>query len=411
MLTRAVSLLLFVPLYCAGQSDAELDRLRGLWESNHWFALRETLPGVVPQPLFYQAAVACAFHDLKRCEQATARFFKIGQPDAFPAAHNFLVALYMRAGRFREALKHREDILRLAGTPEQGDSLRRLLAAFSTYPDFSVASRHPSTVRGEFRNGHLFIPVFVAGVAGSYILDTGANFSTLTESEARRLGLRAMDLNVDASQIGDSSGKGVERPKFAVAERVSVGEIHLRNVPFLVVSDGPQAFSALPSGYRGALGIQVLLAFRTIRWDSDGTVYIDSPESKRRTTPTSNLCFSGLDTFAQATFANGALDVQVDTGADSSLFFQRFARQFPNIIRASGTPGTKWLGGAGGAADASATVLPEIAVRLGGLMTTLRPAYVLAKDVDSDGTVGMDILSQAREVLLDFQLMRLTLSK
>jgi hypothetical protein len=147
------------------------------------------------------------------------------------------------------------------------------------------------------------------------------------------------------------------------------------------------------------------------RWDSDGTVYIDSPESKRRTTPTSNLCFSGLDTFAQATFANGALDVQVDTGADSSLFFQRFARQFPNIIRASGTPGTKWLGGAGGAADASATVLPEIAVRLGGLMTTLRPAYVLAKDVDSDGTVGMDILSQAREVLLDFQLMRLTLSK
>ena len=125
----------------------------------------------------------------------------------------------------------------------------------------------------------------------------------------------------------------------------------------------------------------------------------------------SNLCFSGLDTFTQAKFASGVLDVQVDTGTDSSLFFQRFARQYPNIIEASGTPGTKWLGGAGGATEAPATILPEIAVRLGGLMTTLRPAYVLTKDVESDGTVGMDILSQAREVLLDFQAMRLTLSK
>jgi hypothetical protein len=317
----------------------------------------------------------------------------------------------MRVGRFRDALKHRDEILRLAGTPKQGDSLRKLLAAFSRYSDFSVASRHSSTVRGEFRSGHLFIPVYVSGVAGNYILDTGANFSTVTESEAKRLGLRAIDLNVDASQIGETSGKGVERPKFAVAERVSIGEIHIRNVPFLVVSDEPEAFSALPSGYRGALGIQILLACRTIRWDSDGKVYLGSPESKRRTLSSSNLCFSGLDTLTQAKFASGVLDVQVDTGTDSSIFFQRFARQYPNIIEASGTPGTKWLGGAGGTTEAPATILPEIAVRLGGLMTTLRPAYVLTKDVEADGTVGMDILSQAREVLLDFQAMRLTLSK
>jgi hypothetical protein len=132
MFARAACALLFVPLCCVGQSDADLDRLRRLWESNHWFALRDTLPGVVPQPLFYQAAVACAFHDVKHCEQSTQRFFKIGQPDAFPAAHNFLVALYMRAGRFRDALKHRDEILRLAGTPEQGDRLRRLLAAWLT---------------------------------------------------------------------------------------------------------------------------------------------------------------------------------------------------------------------------------------------------------------------------------------
>jgi hypothetical protein len=221
-----------------------------------------------------------------------------------------------------------------------------------------------------------------------------------------------MDLNVDASQIGDASGMGVGHPKFAVAERGSVGEIHMTHVPFLVVSDEPEAFSPLPSGYRGAIGIQVLLACRRIQWDSDAKMYLAGAESKRGTTSSSsNLCFSGFVTFTQAPFASGVLDVQVDTGADGSVFYQRFARQYPNMIQASGTAGTKWVGGADGAIEASATILPEIAVRVGGVMTTFRPPYVLAKDVASDGTVGMDILNQAREVLLDFQAMKLTLSK
>jgi hypothetical protein len=118
-----------------------------------------------------------------------------------------------------------------------------------------------------------------------------------------------------------------------------------------------------------------------------------------------------LNVFTPAAFAKGALDVQVDTGADESYLFQRFAEQYPDIIRGSGTPGSKWVGGAGGEAEVQSTILPAISLGLGGLTTTLQPAYVLARNPASHGTVGMDLLNQAQEVLFDFQAMRFTLSK
>jgi hypothetical protein len=56
--------------------------------------------------------------------------------------------------------------------------------------------------------------------------------------------------------------------------------------------------------------------------------------------------------------------------------------------------------------------LPEIQLRVGGLHTTIRPAQVFAKPVGDGfhhGLLGMDVLSQAREVSIDFRSMMLEL--
>jgi hypothetical protein len=81
--------------------------------------------------------------------------------------------------------------------------------------------------------------------------------------------------------IGDVGGKGVASLKFTVVDRMELGRIHLRNVAFLVVSDEPDAFSSLPPGYRGAIGIQVLVACRTRYWNSDGTVQLDGAPQRK----------------------------------------------------------------------------------------------------------------------------------
>jgi hypothetical protein len=66
----------------------------------------------------------------------------------------------------------------------------------------------------------------------------------------------------------------------------------------------------------------------------------------------------------------------------------------------------------GGSVERQATVLPEVQLQVGGLETTLRPAAIFAKPVGDDfhhGLLGMDLLSQAQEVRIDFRSMTLQL--
>jgi hypothetical protein len=399
-------MLWFAFLFVPGGIAADPDALRKLWDSRQWFALREAVEHQIDAPPFFRAAVACAFSEIKSCERQCERLISSETPSEFlPVAHNFLVNLYVREGRFRTALRHREAVLAIQKRDPERDSLRSLIAAYAGSPDLSVMSRKATTIQGEFRGRLLFLPLTVNGVYGKYIIDTGANFSTITESEAKRLGLEVKWLSVDPQQIKDSSGKGVKRPRFAVAREFSMGGIRLRNVPFLVVSDEAPGFSWLPLGYRGAVGIQVLLACRTVSWDSGGNVRLALQQDREREVRP-NLCFNGLDLVSQVEFKTGTLDLQVDTGADGSSLYIGFVEKYPDIF-ATAKDGTKYLGGAGGEAESPAKILPQVELGVGGLAGTVRPAYILPKDVDFDGVVGMDLLGEGRSLLFDFQSMKL----
>jgi hypothetical protein len=59
-------------------------------------------------------------------------------------------------------------------------------------------------------------------------------------------------------------------------------------------------------------------------------------------------------------------------------------------------------------------VVPEVAVRIGGLDTTLRDADILLEKAPNTsewhyGRIGIDVLNQAQTVTLDLQAMQLTL--
>jgi len=77
-----------------------------------------------------------------------------------------------------------------------------------------------------------------------------------------------------------------------------------------------------------------------------------------------------------------------------------------------GAKGVKRVTQVGGARDHELTVLPELALRVGGFETMLKPANVFSRPVGDDrrhGNLGMDLLSQASEVTIDFRTMSLTL--
>jgi hypothetical protein len=282
-----------------------------------------------------------------------------------------------------------------------------LFAALSQYPEQSVTERHSSTIRYSMKDGNLFIPVSINGRSANYMLDTGANFSSVSESETERLGL-VVHAGV-GTKVGDSTGAGVVLQKTAVADQLRVGNVCLRHVAFLVLPD--QRFTDIPPSERGAVGLQVLLALQTVRWSTDGTLQF-AFRPARKNLRRSNLCFDGAMPVIEVAFRQSRLNFVLDTGAVKTDLFPKFREEFASQVDESGKKGMRRVTGAGGSAELDAIILPELTFRLAGLDAVLRPAPVLLQEVGSrwhHGIRGRDLLNQARAVTIDFKSMTLAL--
>lgn len=214
-----------------------------------------------------------------------------------------------------------------------------------------------------------------------------------------------------SAQAGDSAA-GTVKVRTAVVKELSIGPVRLRNVAFLLIPDSQPPMDGLPPGHRGLIGFPVAWALRAIGWAKDGTFEIGFPEDHRAGTD-SNLFFDGLSAVTRVGFAGKELDFILDTGnlAGTELW-QRFADDFPIFVKQRGTQNKQSLTEIGGSKEREATVLPDVQLRIGGFETTLRPAPVFSKpvgDVFHHGLLGMDLLSQAREVRVDFRSMTLQL--
>jgi hypothetical protein len=76
-----------------------------------------------------------------------------------------------------------------------------------------------------------------------------------------------------------------------------------------------------------------------------------------------------------------------------------------------GSRSTKRVQQIGGATDREVVTIPQIRLRVGGFEGLLQPAQVFSKPIGNDfqhGNLGVDVLSQASEVTIDFRAMSLT---
>ena len=120
-----------------GRLAADNDRpdLKALYDAHRWFELRESVvKGTAP--VFYQAAVACAFNDLPRCERKLAHLIKsAARTDDAIEAHRLLAASYFRQGKYREALAHVDALVALRPQDSDIRDDRPVLAALHNFGD------------------------------------------------------------------------------------------------------------------------------------------------------------------------------------------------------------------------------------------------------------------------------------
>jgi len=381
--------------------------LKSLYDGHRWFELRDAIQGKHATPL-YRGAVASAFNQLKDAERylnrVAAHPTSAGEAND---AHGLLAYLYGRFGRSREVVRHFDAMLKL--NPGQPGVLkaRAIYAAFSRYPDLSIG-----------RNRHAFIPctanasgLTVAASANGktvhWYFDTGLNLGMVSESEAKMLGLEVQDVHAEITD--DAGGKTTTRA--SAIRSLKFGEVELSNFPVLVISDSQPPMNDLPPGERGAIGLPAAIAFQSFRWTAGGTFEIGS--APHPNLPLRNLCFDGLNPIMRVQSEGRQLDFIFDTGNGAGTqLWERFANDFAAMVKERGVRGTQRVTQIGGANDREVFVLPELRLLVGGFDTLLRPANIFAKPVGNEfqhGLLGLDLLSRAHSVSVDFRSMSVAL--
>lgn len=367
-------------LVCSWCFGTDLEALR---REHRWFDLREALNRQNASTMD-RGAAAAAFQQVREAE----RLLNSSRDDA---SRDILAAMFYRNGLYQKALA----VLK-ANKTEPGD--REEIELLAQLADQSFVSHGISRIQGEIRWSLLFAPVSVNGYKAKAMLDTGSNVSVVSQSEARRLGLKIVGAT---TIVGSSEEKANAR--VGTAEHFEIGGLRMRNVAFWIVSDEQAPFKNLPAGERVLLGLPVFLAMGGLRWSQDGTVEIGI----RIVGHDPNLCFDKMAPIIRVESQGKNLEMLFDTGSSQTYLLPRFLGDFPEMAlgakRASNT-----IRGVTGLTEAESDELEEITLRLHGTDVIVRPVRILTKSPLKSGDwlhgwLGFDSLERGGAV--DFRAM------
>ena len=390
-----IGCLLCGALLCPSKGAQAPTDLKALYEAHQWFELRDALVGNSNSAL-YRGAVAAAFNRIAEAEEALKSVIQAGNDSEADEASQWLSYMYVRNGRYQEA----------AAAMDDNSAMANMLASL---PDQSVSKFEPCTISCRMHQKKLFIPGSIAGKTVEFFIDSDANFSFVSESEARSLGLSIRDS--DARVYGAAGHQ--TKFRISVADKLSVGNVDLKNVAFVVLPDTEEVFRRLPAGKQASLGLPVLLAFRSLRFNPESGDFGIGFASHGVNEGAPTICFDGVNPVAVMDFQRQHLPVVLDTGAAVTEIWPLFAKRFAEVVNA-GKASLEVENAVGGKAQISAKVIPELKLRVGGFDAVLRPAHVLLSQTTPDsewyyGRLGLDVLRLARQVTIDFEALTLTM--
>lgn len=399
---RSVACLLLTAWWCsAADWMAQLERKR-------FFELRDAVMAGDAPPA-YRAVVACAFNAGADCPRAVeaALAARLERYEAVKM-RDLLFDYHFLRGHWAEALAAAEANVAAWGEEEDKDNMRGLCRALVAHGPLAVERREFTSIRVLHKNAH--VPFTVNGKDYAGFIDTGANFSLISEAGAAQLGLRVEQAGY---LIHDASGKNVKDGKVAVADRFTLGNLALRNVPFMVVSDQQEPFRSWGKSKRAVIGLQVLFAAGNMAWTGGGlSAHFELARAAGKAdTARANVCLDGMNPLTQGEYEGKRLTFFLDSGAGDSHFNPPFAAAFPKVVE--GAPHYRYtFSGVGGSSTRDIAILKDQTITAGGRAARWKKLKVYWKGdatKDVDGMLGNDIMSGAAEYSLDFDAMRFTM--
>lgn len=382
---------------------SETSRLWPLYQARDYFTLQEQVPlpsaGEPPSIAFLRASTEAAFGRYDKSNAILADILRRGADNGIEHLARQRMMLNLRTQfRYRDALGAIEPLLRNGGmlSPGERDDLEnraRLLEALRDVPpQRTMPGQSPAQIAVD---GLGRVAATVGNQTVRLVVDTGANFSVLSRSAALGARLEPISLNYD---VGSSNGKHL-RADLATGS-LALGGIRVEHVVFLIF---PDRDLRSPDGgtVSGLIGMPVLARIGAIRFSSGGSLVFGAPFDARTST---TLALADGDPIIRAQFEDANIVCRVDTGADRTVFYNRFYRRFANRLAANAYKTMAQIRSVAGA-----TTLPvshgRLSMTIAGRSVTFRDAPILHRDAAGnslfDCNIGRDILRSGHAFTLD----------
>jgi Aspartyl protease len=339
------------------------------------------------------------------------------EPERAAVALEALADDYNKTFRYDDAARTYDDLLtqfgtqlgrpRLQGTKDDSGVMHLLRGA----PAQTITWQGPVRLKTK-RNpiGSGVMELKVNGVADEWLLDTGANFSVVSQSFARRLGINPLP-GFGQTRAGVT---GIEnRLQVALLPTLQIGGATLHNVVLLILDDRSLTVGLDKQTYQinAIVGYPVFQAMQRITFLHDDV--FEAGDGTRTPATGARMYMKLLTPVIECAVEGNQLPFSFDTGASTSnlsvRYYERFRAQ-------SGTwkKGASKSSGAGGVVRRKIYLQPKLELVVGNERTILEQVPIFTERMGSDidelyGNLGQDVVARSKSFTLDFSTMTFSL--
>lgn len=251
--------------------------------------------------------------------------------------------------------------------------------------------------------GLITTTVSANGTDESFVFDTGAGISCITESMAKKMGIIVLPRN----NITVQSLTGQEcKVQVGIAPELKLGDLKIKNTILLIYPDAAFTFGKGAYVINGIIGFPIVKELGTITIEKDKLTFSKNlePDSNEK-----NLFVYQLRAIVMLTYKDKTLPFNFDSGAKRSLFNKSFYETFKTDLDLIGTMTTNKTSSAG-AQEVSTDVLELKGqqIYLGKILIQLQKMNVDKNDYgvygkNNFGNIGHDVIGQFKKVTISFE--------
>ncbi|MEP6263059.1 MAG: retropepsin-like aspartic protease [Gillisia sp.] len=399
------------------KSDAVYARIDSLIEHKDFFTAREEYRQSRKRLSTFQLLATGAFLDnaFNRPNISAGKVEKLFRDHS--AALNDTLAMrlksivlnnYIRLYEYKRAKETAEDLLThysrvmTAEKIEDHQNMLHIWKALQDQPKQEV--RIPREVNLPIirdKAGLKTIEVKSGSTAEKFVFDTGANFSTITESMAELFQMKMLQGTFEVKSI---TGDKIQS-RVAIAPEIKLGTIIIKNAVFLVFPDEALAFPQIDYQISGIIGFPVIEALNEIQITADDRFLVPKTPSRPFER---NLALDFLTPLLLLEDHYGTGTYTFDTGADKTMLYNTY---FEKYLVKDGTflnEVSHNFGGAGGQSSKKGYYITFKPVVHGNVLE-LDSVSVFSEVINQEnkylGNIGQDFIGKFSKMTINFDQM------